>query len=151
MTIKKQFEALHALLEANKNKKVSTLMPQLIELMETKQLQKTFKTDKDGNVTHVFCYYHKEWEEVALIPYGNKKSSASGLNSMCKEGVKQWTKQQKVLKELEATYNETNTTIMSDLLNDMIDREEAMRLKDEALYEFEQRSEQAKVIIPLSE
>ena len=151
MTIKKQFEALHALLEANKNKKVSTLMPQLMELMETKQLQKTFKTDEFGVVTHVFCYYHKEWEEVGLIPYGNKKSSASGLNSMCKEGVKQWTKQQKVLKELEAELNTTKSALMQQLLDGEIDNEQAKQAISAHESDYEARVEQAKVIIPLGE
>ena len=101
-TIKKQYEAIYAILEANRNKKVSTVMPQLLELMTAKQAQKNFLVDAEGNVTHVYCYYHKQWEDVAVAEYGAKASSASGLNSMCKEGVSQWTKQQKAIKQLQS-------------------------------------------------
>lgn len=100
-SIKKAYIDLYEILEANKNKKVSTLLPQLIEIMTAKQSQKNFLQDEEGNVTHVFCYYHKQWEDIAVAEYGTKKSSASGLNSMCKEGVSAWTKQQKLIKALD--------------------------------------------------
>lgn len=96
--IKAQFKEIFDLLNDNKAKKVSTVLPQLMELMTSKQRSKNFKTDDDGNVTHVFCYYHKEWEEVSEVPYGKKASSATGLASMCKEGVRHWTKQQRTKK-----------------------------------------------------
>ena len=50
-------------------------------------------------MTRVFCYYHKCWEDIATYTYGPKKSTASGLNTMCKEGVSNWTKQQRVAKQ----------------------------------------------------
>ena len=99
MTIKKQFEELVALLEANKSKKVSTMLPEILELCSAKQQAKTFKLNDAGEVTHVFCYYHKQWEDVSECPYGIKKSSASGLNSMCKIGYNQWSKQQRDYKK----------------------------------------------------
>ena len=100
MTIKKQYEAIYALLEENQNRKVSTIMPQLVEMMTAKQAQRNFVTNEEGEVTHIFCYYHKKWESVEH--YGLKKSSASGFNSMCKEGVNQWTKQNKAKKAIDA-------------------------------------------------
>lgn len=104
--IKKQYEELHALLVANSNKKVTTLMPQLIELMERKNNasghSSTFIKDDDGNTIAVFCYYHKKWELVSQVEYGSKKGTATGLNTMCKEGVSNWTKQQRVKKQAEA-------------------------------------------------
>lgn len=98
--IKKAYVELYEILEANKNKKVSTILPQLVELMTAKQSQKNFITDEDGNVTHIYCYYHKQWEDISVAEYGAKKSSATGLNSMCKEGVSSWTKQQRQLKAI---------------------------------------------------
>ena len=98
--IKKAYVELYNILEANKNKKVSTILPQLVELMTAKQSQKNFITDEDGNVTHIYCYYHKQWEDISVAEYGAKKSSATGLNSMCKEGVSSWTKQQRQLKAI---------------------------------------------------
>ncbi len=100
--IKAQYKAIFAILEANSNKKVSTILPQLQELMTSKQLSKNFRLDDDGNVTHVFCYYHKEWEDINERPYGKKANSATGLASMCKQGVSNWVKQQRVKKESES-------------------------------------------------
>lgn len=106
MQVKKQFEEIYALLEANKNKKVSTLLPELAELMSKKSsgggLASTFHKI-DDEVAIVFCYYHKKWELVTIAEYGKKASNqATGLNTMCKEGVSQWTKAQRVKKQAEA-------------------------------------------------
>lgn len=105
-TVKKQFEEIYAVLEENKNKKVSTILPQLIELMSKKNnasgAANTFIKNDDGEVVAIFCYYHKKWEFVTEAEYGNKKGTATGLNTMCKEGVSKWTKQQRVKKQQEA-------------------------------------------------
>lgn len=99
MNIKKQFESIHSLLVENQGKKLGKeLMSKLEALMVSKTMTKTFKLDDEGNVEFIFCYYHKEWENVNDIPYGNKKSTSHGLNTMCKQGVSNWTKQQRVLK-----------------------------------------------------
>ncbi len=118
-TIKKQYQAIIDLLEANSNKKVSTVLPQILELCEAKQQAKTFKLNEEGEVTHVYCYYHKQWESVDECEYGTKKSSASGLNSMCKVGYNQWSKQQRDFKKAK-----------EQLLQDVADGEiEAVELK----------------------
>lgn len=123
--IKKQFEELVALLEANKGKKVSTILPQVVELCSAKQQAKTFKLDDEGNVTHVYCYYHKEWEDVSECAYGTKKSSASGLNSMCKAGYNQWSKQQRDYKKAkeqllqDVADGEVEASELQAMLNDL--------------------------------
>ena len=94
--IKKDFIALIAFLEENSTKKVSTILEEAKLLCTKKTNDKTFILDSEGNVTRVFCYYHKQWEDVSAIEYGPKKNTASGLNTMCKEGVSQWTKQQRI-------------------------------------------------------
>jgi len=101
-TIKKDYQAIVAFLEENSTKKVSTILEELKSMCTKKTNDKTFELDEEGNVVRVFCYYHKQWEDVALIPYGPKKSTASGLNTMCKEGVSNWTKQQRVAKQSRA-------------------------------------------------
>lgn len=107
-TIKKQFVELAAILEAeeNQNKKVKSILPQLLELMtkanSASGASHTFKRDEEGNVTEIFCYYHKEWEVVADVEYGTKKNTATGLNTMCKQGVSNWTKQQRAKKQAES-------------------------------------------------
>lgn len=106
MKIKKQYQEIFDILNENKNRKVSTILPQLTELMQAansngSETGRTFAKDEDGNVYAVYCYYHKKWEPVAHYAYGTKKSTASGLNTMCKEGVSQWTKQQREFKKRE--------------------------------------------------
>ena len=98
--IKKHYEEIYAILEANATKKVSTVLPQLLEIMTAKQNAKNYRVNDEGQVTHVFCYYHKEWEDIAECEYGKKANSASGLASMCKEGVKSWNAQQKAIGQL---------------------------------------------------
>lgn len=100
--VKKAFVELYTILEANQNKKVSTIMAELLEVMTAKSgggsNGVTFRKDEEGNVTHVFCYYHKKWEAISECEYGAKKNTATGLNTMCKEGVSNWTKQQRAYK-----------------------------------------------------
>lgn len=99
--VKKAYVELVELLEANENKKVSSIMDKVLELVTSKQQSKTYLTNDKGEVTHIFCYYHKKWEPLAEVEFGKKKHSASGFNSMCKEGVNQWSKQQRDAKKLE--------------------------------------------------
>jgi len=100
-TVKKQYEEIYSLLEASKNKKVSTVLPQLIELMSRKNNSSgqanTFLKVND-EVVAIYCYYHKKWELLSECEYGSKKNTATGYNTMCKEGVSKWTKQQRVKK-----------------------------------------------------
>lgn len=93
MTIKKAYVELIELLEANKDKKISSILDQVLEIASSKKRPVTYRTDEQGNITHIFCWYHKEWEPVEW--YGKKASSHTGYNTMCKQGVNQWTRQQK--------------------------------------------------------
>lgn len=136
-TIKKDYEELYAILEANANKKVSSIMPQLVELMSRKSggsgMASTF-TKRDGEVFEVYCYYHKKWEQVSEVEYGPKKGTATGLNTMCKEGVNQWSKQQRDKKKAE-----------SELLTKVMTGELALENIEQAKVEI---AEQAKLIVP---
>ena len=99
MAIKKDYQLIVEFLEANQNKKVATILEQLREMCSQSKTV-TFKKDDDGNVTEVFCYYHKRWELVSEHEYGKKASNkATGLNTMCKVGYNQWTKQQSTAKK----------------------------------------------------
>lgn len=104
--VKKCYEEIAELLESSRNKKVNTIMPQLLELMKKKNnasgLANTFIKDKDGNPVAIFCYYHKRFELISEVSYGSKKGTATGFNTMCKEGVSNWTKQQRIKKQSEA-------------------------------------------------
>lgn len=96
MAIKKDYVELVNFLETNKNKKVETIL-EMVREMCSQKVETTFKKDENGNVTHVYCYYHKVWEDVSQVEYGKKASNkATGLNTMCKVGLNQWSKQQRV-------------------------------------------------------
>lgn len=91
-TIKKNFTDIVEFLEQNKDKKVDTVLQDVIEMCTSKKKASTVKYDEDNNVVEIFCYYHKEWESIEL--YGKKSSSHTSYNTMCKEGVNNWTRQQ---------------------------------------------------------
>lgn len=91
---KKMFVELVTFLNNNKDKKVVDVWSQIEELTMSKKQEETILYDKDGKVTHIYCYYHKQWEDVTSVDYGKKASSKSGLNTMCKIGTNLWTKQQ---------------------------------------------------------
>jgi len=101
MAIKKQFEGVIAFLQDNADKKVKTLLPAIEEMCsgKGKGTGSKFRKDAEGNVTHVFCYYHKMWEDVTAVEYGVKAGSPTGLNNMCKEGTSNWTKQDRAFKK----------------------------------------------------
>ncbi len=101
MTIKKQYVDIVAFLQANENKKVATILEELKSMCESKVQLSTVIYDTEGSVEQIFCYYHKVWENISKHEYGNKKSSTTGLNTMCKDGVRRWTKTQAEYKKLD--------------------------------------------------
>ncbi len=108
MATKKAFVPIVELLEANKQKTVSAVLPQILEMCAAKaggggRSSSKVINDKDGNVTHIFCYYHEKWEDVTVAEYGKKASSPTGFSNMCKEGTASWTKQQRDAKNAKDT------------------------------------------------
>ena len=102
--VKKAYVELARILNENADRKVKSILPELMEIMTSKgsggsDIGKTFLKDEDGNVFAVYCYYHKKWELTSECEYGSKKGTATGLNTMCKEGVSNWTKQQRIAKK----------------------------------------------------
>jgi hypothetical protein len=100
-TIKKMFVEVHEILSSNQDKKVSEVLDQLMPLFESKQRDKNHRTNENGEL-EIFCYYHKQWENTEEVEYGKKANTATGLNSMCKIGTNQWTKQQREFKKAKA-------------------------------------------------
>lgn len=97
MTVKKVFTEIYKFLTQNKGRRVEEILPQLEALMSPKKGTGSNATnvikDENGNIKFIFCYYHKKWEDPKVAEYGEKKGTSTGLNTMCKEGVRQWTKQ----------------------------------------------------------
>lgn len=100
VAIKKNFVELVELLQNNKDKKVSSILDEVLELVTSKKRETTVRYNDDGIPKEIFCWYHKEWEPVDW--YGTKKSSHTGYNTMCKVGVNQWTTQQAEAKKAKA-------------------------------------------------
>lgn len=105
--IKKAYAAIVTLIQENADKTVADILPDVIALASAKTgagggKATTFHRDDEGVVVAIFCYYHKKWEIVSEVDYGKKANSPSGLNSMCKEGVSHWTKQQREAKAAES-------------------------------------------------
>lgn len=103
-TIKKAFQPIISLLEANRDETVDDIIEQVIALTTAKQgggggKASTFHKNADGIVTAVKCFYHGLWFDPSIVEFGVKASSASGLNSMSKDGSSKWTKQNREFKK----------------------------------------------------
>lgn len=106
--IKKAFlpivEALRAAMEADPKVRVSAVMEEVEALASAKSgsgggKATTFHRDAAGSIVAVKCYYHNLWMDPRVAEFGEKKSSASGFNSMCKDGMSKWTKQNAAAKK----------------------------------------------------
>lgn len=103
--IKKAYVEIVELLEANKDAKVKSIMEQVIALASAKTSRASGDTairDSEGNVVAIQDYYFKRFMPLVgdkAVEFGAKKNSTTGLNTMCKEGVSNWTKQQRVAKQ----------------------------------------------------
>ena len=127
-TIKKGFVEVYNILIANEDALVSDILDQLIPIMESMQRDKNHFEDEHG--LWIFCYYHKVWELTSQVEYGKKANTATSLNSMCKVGTNQWTKQQREFKASKA--NLLNEVANGDLaIEDINERiEELIIVKD---------------------
>lgn len=99
MSTKKSFVEIVTLLQNNPNKKVSDILDEVMKLTVSKKTQSVLRFNDKKELTHIFCWYHKEWEDISKVEYGKKASTETGLNTFCKVGVNQWTKQQSTAKE----------------------------------------------------
>jgi len=130
MTIKKSYEDIVAFLQANENKKVSSIMAEVLLMAESKKQSTTSLFNDDGTVFAIFCYYHKQWEIVEDVPYGSKANTTTKLNTMCKVGNAKWTKKQRDAKNALANLIDkvANGTIQPADIKSRKDDIEAIRL-----------------------
>jgi len=118
MAIKKAYQDVVDYLEANQGSKVKTILPDVIAMCSAKSGGgggggAQFRKDADGNVTDIFCYYHKKWEPVAEVEFGKKATSPTGLSNMCKEGTSAWTKAVAAAKKAKAQ-------LLDDVANEVV-------------------------------
>jgi len=106
MAIKKLFSGIVDLLEANKDKKVSSILDQVIALASAKTGggggATSFHANEAGVVVAIRCAYHKLFMDPRVVDFGAKVSAASGYSSMSKDGQSKWNSQYKLAKEAEA-------------------------------------------------
>ncbi len=99
--IKKAYVEIIDFLEANGDKKVKTIIADVIKLVAAKGAGggggiTSFHKNEAGDVVAIRDYYFQLWISPGVVEFGAKASSPTGLNNMCKEGVSNWTKQQRV-------------------------------------------------------
>ena len=94
-TIKNEFKAIVAFLQANQGKKVSSILPDILELASKKRADVNFYKDASGKTIAMKCYYFKVWFKLDEVEWSTKANTASGYNQMCKAGLSAWTKQQR--------------------------------------------------------
>lgn len=94
-TIKNEFKAIVAFLQANQDKKVSSILPDILELASKKRADVNFYKDASGKTIAMKCYYFKVWFKLDEVEWSTKANTASGYNQMCKAGLSAWTRQQR--------------------------------------------------------
>jgi hypothetical protein len=129
MNIKKNFVEVIAFLEANQDKKIKTVLDEVKALCSAKssggsEIGTTFLKDEEGHTVAVFCYYFKKWMPLGQVEFGQKAGTASGFNTMCKEGVSNWTKQQRMA-------SQEKEALLSQLSEGSITVEDLPRLQAE--------------------
>lgn len=105
MTVKKAYTDIVNFLEANKEATVADVLEDVIAMASAKTARSTagstYLMDTEGNPVAIFCYYFKRWMPLVgddAVEFGAKKNTATGYNPMCKEGVSNWSKQQREAK-----------------------------------------------------
>jgi hypothetical protein len=104
--IKKAYEPILAILEANPEAKIKTVLEQIRGLASAKATRNatTFLKNDKGEVVAIFDYYFKRWMPVVgpkAVEFGKKEKTPTGFNNMSKEGVSLWTKQLREAKQAE--------------------------------------------------
>lgn len=100
--IKKAYVNIVAFLQENKDKKVSTVLDQVVEMCQAKSaggVATASHRDANGNVVAVRCNYFGLWFPTSHVDFGQKQGSATGLNSMCKEGANAFSLAQRTFKK----------------------------------------------------
>lgn len=131
-----QWEAIKAILTNGKvSKKVQA---ELEELLAPKSGGGTIyppKVDKDGNITELYCTWHKEYEPVEKFKKSPK--AKSGYHYECTDAEAEWKKYVSAINKLK---KETADTV-NKILDGEIDVKEAKELKDANEAKIEQYME----------
>jgi len=102
MSVKKAYANLIEFLKVNEDKKVKTILDEVVTMCSAKSAGSSATTvhrDEAGIVTHIRCGYFKQWLPISHVEFGAKAGSASGFSPMSKEGTSLWSKQQREAKK----------------------------------------------------
>lgn len=135
MKIKKVYEAVVQLLEANTTLTVAEVLDEVKALCAAKTggnsgtggNARTHRRDAEGNVTHIQDYYDKLWKDVRVADFGAKKGSPTGLNTMTKESVSNWNAMKKA--EAKVADQVLQEVISGELAQDRIEDRKAELLE----------------------
>lgn len=103
--IKKAYQPIVDLLNANQGKKVSEILAQVTELASAKTARAVGYAslkDAEGKTVAILDYYFKRWMPLVgdkKVDVGAKQGTATGYNTMSKAGVSEWTKQNRIAKQ----------------------------------------------------
>ena len=133
-------EKIKKFLTDKKDAKISTIHDELLNMIaaelnkKSAQKSSTSRRDENGDVTEIFCYFHKVWEDVNVHAYGSKKGSTTGKNTMCKRGVRGWTETQKHIKLLDGKLIEEISSGKLDIKNlQLAKAERIVKIKSEMM------------------
>lgn len=104
MTIKKAFTEIHDFLQANKDKKVASILDQAIAFMSAQRNSAESMAIRDGkgNVVALMDAYTGRWAALVgskAVEFGVKANTSTGLNPMSKASLNQYNKQQSAAKK----------------------------------------------------
>lgn len=103
MAIKKVYQEIIGFLEENTKAKVADVIETVVAMASAKVggggKATAFHKNAEGVVVAIKCFYHKLWLSPLVVEFGNKASSATGLSSMSKVGVSNWSRQQREYKK----------------------------------------------------
>lgn len=96
--VKKAYVELVNFLEDNKGSKVNTILPEVIKMCQAKSaggIATASHRDENGEVDAIRCAYFGLWFPTSHVDFGRKEGSATGFNSMCKEGANNFSRKQR--------------------------------------------------------
>lgn len=132
MTVKKAYLPIVEFLTENSDKKVKSILDEVIAMCSAKASRTSgsgvsnFIRDANGNVVAINDYYFKRWMPLVgeqAVEFGAKRGTPTGFNSMSKEGVSNWTKQQRQAKQ--AHHELLNRVAAGEITPDQIPAEQA--------------------------
>lgn len=105
MAIKKAFQPIMDILNKDPKATIASVLPAIIALASAaggvRAEGNVFLKNDKGETVAIYDYYFKRWMPLVgdkKVEFGAKVGTTTGYNSMSKEGVSEWTKQQRLAK-----------------------------------------------------